>query len=82
MQGPRRYFSEMWNWAEILMILLFGLTFLFWVLAALDVAINDEEHIGKLYLTNQILFDADIFLKLILSNQVRDLSRMYIVLKR
>ncbi|XP_026323633.1 short transient receptor potential channel 4-like isoform X1 [Hyposmocoma kahamanoa] len=49
MQGPRRYFCEMWNWAEILMISLFGFTFLFWVLAALDVAINDEEHLERKY---------------------------------
>lgn len=46
MQGPRRYFSKMWNWTEIIMLTLFGLTFIFWILAAIDVAVNDEEFAG------------------------------------
>ncbi|XP_028164325.1 short transient receptor potential channel 4-like [Ostrinia furnacalis] len=45
MQGPQRYFTELWNWAEIIMLLLFGLTFALWVAAAIDVAnsTNDLE---------------------------------------
>lgn len=31
-----RYFREMWNWYEISMILMFMLTFLFWVISLMD----------------------------------------------
>lgn len=46
MQGPHRYFSKMWNWAEIIMLTMFGLTFVFWVAAAIDIAIRDQEDLG------------------------------------
>ncbi|KAJ8734114.1 hypothetical protein PYW07_014665 [Mythimna separata] len=49
MQGPHRYFSKMWNWTEIIMLMLFGFTFVFWILAAIDVAINDEEFSERKY---------------------------------
>lgn len=47
MQGPHRYFSKMWNWTELIMLTLFFMTFVFWVLAAVDVAIFDEEDLGN-----------------------------------
>nr|XP_021200730.2 short transient receptor potential channel 4 [Helicoverpa armigera] len=47
MQGPYRYFTKMWNWTEIMMLTLFTLTFVFWVLAAIDVAIYDEEDLER-----------------------------------
>ncbi|CAB3238553.1 unnamed protein product [Arctia plantaginis] len=43
MQGPYRYFTKMWNWAEIIMLSLFGLTFIFWASSAVDIAVNTEE---------------------------------------
>ncbi|KAI5642529.1 ion transport protein domain-containing protein [Phthorimaea operculella] len=49
MQGPQRYFSKMWNWAEVLMLGLFGLTFAFWVIAGMDVANNDNQDIERRY---------------------------------
>lgn len=48
MQGPRRYFTKMWNWAEIIMLSLFALTFVFWIASAVDIAVNDEENLGNL----------------------------------
>ncbi|XP_053601488.1 short transient receptor potential channel 5-like isoform X2 [Plodia interpunctella] len=48
MQGPRRYFSEMWNWAEIIMLLLFVLSFGFWISAALAVA-NEFQYLERKY---------------------------------
>ncbi|XP_013195311.2 short transient receptor potential channel 4 [Amyelois transitella] len=42
MQGPRRYLAEMWNWAEIIMLLLFVLSFGFWISAAMDVTSANE----------------------------------------
>ncbi|XP_075990902.1 short transient receptor potential channel 4-like [Anticarsia gemmatalis] len=49
MQGPRRYFTKLWNWAEIIMLSLFGLTFVFWVDAACDIAANDDENLERKY---------------------------------
>ncbi|XP_026725922.1 short transient receptor potential channel 4-like [Trichoplusia ni] len=49
MQGPHRYFSKMWNWAEIIMLTMFGLTFVFWVAAAIDIAIRDQEDLDRKY---------------------------------
>ncbi|KAJ2946490.1 hypothetical protein O0L34_g12538 [Tuta absoluta] len=49
MQGPRRYFSKMWNWAEVLMLGLFGLTFTFWIIAGMDVTNNDNQNIERRY---------------------------------
>uniref|UniRef100_A0A2H1W321 SFRICE_007723 n=1 Tax=Spodoptera frugiperda TaxID=7108 RepID=A0A2H1W321_SPOFR len=49
MQGPHRYFSKMWNWTELIMLTLFFMTFVFWVLAAVDVAIFDEEDLDRKY---------------------------------
>lgn len=46
MLGPRRYFSLLWNWVEIIMLTLFGLTFLLWMKAAVQVD-NDIPGYGK-----------------------------------
>lgn len=46
MQGPQRYFTELWNWAEIIMLLLFGLTFALWVAAAIEDA-NAADDLGN-----------------------------------
>lgn len=46
MQGPRRYFTVMWNWTEIIMLTLFWLSFVFWIMAALD-ELTTEENIGE-----------------------------------
>lgn len=43
MHGPRRYFNDMWNWAEIIMLTLFILTFAFWICAAIEVAATDND---------------------------------------
>ncbi|KAL0850291.1 hypothetical protein ABMA28_012127 [Loxostege sticticalis] len=48
MQGPQRYFTELWNWAEIIMLLLFGLTFTLWVAAAVEAA-NSENDLERKY---------------------------------
>ncbi|XP_049888052.1 short transient receptor potential channel 4-like [Pectinophora gossypiella] len=48
MQGPRRYFTKLWNWAEVLMLLLFGLTFVFWFVAAVDIG-NNEQFVERRY---------------------------------
>jgi hypothetical protein len=36
----------MWNWAEIIMLGLFSLTFVLWVAAAIEV-VNTEDDLGK-----------------------------------
>ncbi|RVE54343.1 hypothetical protein evm_000828 [Chilo suppressalis] len=43
MQGPRRYFTAMWNWAELIMLALFGISFVLWVAAAFEVANSGDD---------------------------------------
>ncbi|KAG6447601.1 hypothetical protein O3G_MSEX005070 [Manduca sexta] len=48
-QGSRRYFTVIWHWAEAIMLILFGLTFAFWIISAVDIAENDEEDLDRKY---------------------------------
>ncbi|GBP12136.1 Zinc finger BED domain-containing protein 4 [Eumeta japonica] len=45
MQGPKRYFSELWNWGEIIMILLYLTTFGLWIRSTMDRE-NEEAMMG------------------------------------
>ncbi|KAK2575805.1 hypothetical protein KPH14_007189 [Odynerus spinipes] len=49
MHGPRRFFRALWNWYETCMILLFVLTFICWIGAALDVRINGQRELERKY---------------------------------
>ncbi|KAH9639109.1 hypothetical protein HF086_009113 [Spodoptera exigua] len=49
MQGPNRYFSKMWNWTELIMLTLFFMTFVFWILAAIDVAGYNDDELDRKY---------------------------------
>lgn len=53
MQGPLRFFTMMWNWAETIMLSLFWLTFFFWMMAAFD-AVTNEENKGIVLFTCEV----------------------------
>ncbi|XP_077273858.1 short transient receptor potential channel 5 isoform X3 [Temnothorax americanus] len=47
--GPVRCFRTRTNWYELVMIVLFILTFLFWIVAAVDVRINGQRDLERKY---------------------------------
>ncbi|XP_011062977.1 PREDICTED: short transient receptor potential channel 4-like [Acromyrmex echinatior] len=47
--GPVRCFRTRTNWYELVMIILFILTFLFWIVAAIDVRINGQRDLERKY---------------------------------
>ncbi|XP_048006212.1 short transient receptor potential channel 4-like [Leguminivora glycinivorella] len=47
-QGPRRYFSYAWNIFDLTMLLLFGLTFAFWLAAKYE-TLNEHEELERKY---------------------------------
>ncbi|XP_014479025.1 PREDICTED: short transient receptor potential channel 4-like [Dinoponera quadriceps] len=47
--GPVRCFKTRRNWYELIMLILFVLTFLFWIVAALDVRINGQHDLERKY---------------------------------
>ncbi|KYN39104.1 Short transient receptor potential channel 5 [Trachymyrmex septentrionalis] len=47
--GPIRCFRTRTNWYELVMIILFILTFLFWIVSALDVRINGQRDLERKY---------------------------------
>ncbi|XP_046608855.1 short transient receptor potential channel 4-like [Neodiprion virginianus] len=47
--GPKRYFRTPWNWYEVIMLVLFALTFLFWGAAMLDVQQNGQRDLERKY---------------------------------
>ncbi|XP_029161945.1 short transient receptor potential channel 5-like [Nylanderia fulva] len=47
--GPVRCFSTRTNWYELIMLVLFILTFLFWIVAALDVRMNGQRDLERKY---------------------------------
>ncbi|KAG7190878.1 hypothetical protein KM043_006939 [Ampulex compressa] len=49
LHGPKKFFRTPWYWYEIIMIMLFILTFLFWITAALDVKITGQVELERKY---------------------------------
>ncbi|KMQ97082.1 short transient receptor potential channel 5-like protein [Lasius niger] len=49
MDGPVRCFRTRTNWYELVMLVLFILTFLFWIVAALDVRMNGQRDLERKY---------------------------------
>ncbi|XP_070524883.1 short transient receptor potential channel 4 isoform X1 [Cardiocondyla obscurior] len=47
--GPVRCFRSRRNWYDLAMIILFILTFLFWIVAALDIRINGQRDLERKY---------------------------------
>ncbi|KAM0727282.1 Short transient receptor potential channel 5 [Formica fusca] len=47
--GPVRCFRTRTNWYELVMLVLFILTFLFWIVAALDVRMNGQRDLERKY---------------------------------
>lgn len=48
-QGPKRYFRGLWGWNDLIMHILFVLTFLFWLASYLDVKKNDQADLERKY---------------------------------
>ncbi|XP_071453244.1 short transient receptor potential channel 1-like [Hetaerina americana] len=49
LQGPRRFFSHLWNWYDLINQLLFVLAFLFWLAALIDVHNNGNLYLERKY---------------------------------
>ncbi|XP_043289385.1 short transient receptor potential channel 4-like [Venturia canescens] len=47
--GRRRYFRSLWNWYEVVMLFIFVLTFLFWVISAIDVQHRGQRDLDRKY---------------------------------
>lgn len=47
--GPTRYFRSRWNWYEVAMLFFFVLTFIFWIVAAIDVRHNGQRDLERKY---------------------------------
>lgn len=48
-QGPKRYFRGLWSWSDLIMNLLFLLTFVFWLASYMDVKKNDQVDLERKY---------------------------------
>lgn len=48
-KGPSRYFTKLWNWFDLINFLLFVLTFIFWIFAAIDVQQNGQVDLERKY---------------------------------
>lgn len=48
-QGPKRYFRGLWSWSDMIMNLLFILTFVFWLASYCDVKKNDQVDLERKY---------------------------------
>lgn len=48
-QGPARYFRNMWNWFDLIMYVLFILTFVFWLASYYDVREHDQVDLERKY---------------------------------
>ncbi|CAG5087935.1 Similar to TRPC5: Short transient receptor potential channel 5 (Oryctolagus cuniculus) [Cotesia congregata] len=47
--GPSRYFRSRWNWYEVVMLILFIMTFIFWIASAIDVRLHDQRDLERKY---------------------------------
>lgn len=47
--GPKRYFTNLWNWNDLIMYTLFVLTFVFWFASLLDVKKHDQIELERKY---------------------------------
>ncbi|XP_014297897.1 short transient receptor potential channel 4 [Microplitis demolitor] len=47
--GPSRYFRSRWNWYEVIMLVLFIMTFIFWIASAIDVRLHDQRDLERKY---------------------------------
>ncbi|XP_017886297.1 short transient receptor potential channel 4-like [Ceratina calcarata] len=47
--GPNRFFSRPWYWFETIMILMFTMTFICWIIAAVDVRVNGQLELERKY---------------------------------
>ncbi|XP_044267213.1 short transient receptor potential channel 4-like isoform X1 [Tribolium madens] len=48
-QGPRRYFTYLWNWHAVISNTLFILTFVFWLASYVDAVNNDQVDLERKY---------------------------------
>lgn len=48
-KGPARHFGVLWSWHDLIMYVLFILTFLFWLASYLDVRKNDQVDLERKY---------------------------------
>lgn len=48
-KGPARHFNKMWNWYDLINYLLYVLTFIFWIFAAVDVQQNGQADLERKY---------------------------------
>nr|XP_022919022.1 short transient receptor potential channel 4-like [Onthophagus taurus] len=47
--GPMRHFAQLWNWFDLVMYVLYIVTFIFWLAASIDVQQNDQADLERKY---------------------------------